>query len=115
MTDLNTLISADSHLFLVEALGINDRGEISGYAINTETGEAPAFSAIPCDENHPGIEGGDYSLVEGNTAATGISPARESLKSQNAPTFRGLGNPMLRRFGRGLGPWYRGAGAQPNQ
>jgi hypothetical protein len=26
--------------------------------------------------------------------------------------FRGPANPMLRRFGRGLGPWYGGLGAQ---
>ena len=32
MTDLNTLVAGDSPLFLIEALGINDRGQISGPA-----------------------------------------------------------------------------------
>ena len=31
MTDLNTLISAGSPLYLLEAFGINDRGQISGF------------------------------------------------------------------------------------
>ena len=32
MTDLNTLISADSNLYIISASNINDRGQISGMA-----------------------------------------------------------------------------------
>jgi probable HAF family extracellular repeat protein len=47
MTDLNTLIPADSPWFLLEALGINDRGEIAGYAFNISTGEVHGFILTP--------------------------------------------------------------------
>jgi len=47
MTDLNTLIPADTELFLLEADGINARGEIVGLAFNMTTGEAHAFLATP--------------------------------------------------------------------
>lgn len=109
MTDLNTLIPAESQLFLVEALGINDRGEISGYAINTETGAATAFLATPCDEHHPGLEGCDYSMVEAS-AATAASAAAQATRTANpfhqgSPAFGGLANPTVGRFGPRLGSW----------
>jgi probable HAF family extracellular repeat protein len=47
MTDLNTLISPDSPLYLLEADGINDRGQIEGYALNIIAGEVHAFLATP--------------------------------------------------------------------
>ena len=47
MTDLNTLIPADSPLFLIEALGINDRGQIAGYALVIATGEIHGFLVTP--------------------------------------------------------------------
>jgi len=47
MTDLNTLIPADSPWFLIEALGINDRGQIAGPAVNTLTGEYHGFLLTP--------------------------------------------------------------------
>lgn len=47
MTDLNTLIPADSPWFLIEALGINDRGQIAGPAVNTLTGEYHGYLLTP--------------------------------------------------------------------
>jgi len=48
MTDLNTLIPADSPLYLIEATGtINDEGQIAGVALVTSTGEVHAFLATP--------------------------------------------------------------------
>ncbi len=47
MTDLNTLVSTGSSLFLVYGADINDRGEIVGAAFDQNTGDAPAFLAIP--------------------------------------------------------------------
>ncbi len=47
MTDLNTLIPANSPLYLVFPESINDAGEIVGMAIQTSTGDAHAFLATP--------------------------------------------------------------------
>jgi hypothetical protein len=47
MTDLNTLIPANSPLYLVFPFVINDGGEIAGMAIETSTGDAHAFLATP--------------------------------------------------------------------
>jgi len=53
MTDLNTLAPAGSPLYLVAGFDINDRGEIVGQAYDQNTGDTPAFLAIPkCDEDN---------------------------------------------------------------
>jgi probable HAF family extracellular repeat protein len=46
MTDLNTLVPADSPLYLLFASGINDKGEIVGFGA-TQAGDIHAFLAIP--------------------------------------------------------------------
>jgi hypothetical protein len=33
-----------------------------------------AYVFIPCDEHHPGVEGGDYSMVEASTSVPQTSP-----------------------------------------
>jgi probable HAF family extracellular repeat protein len=52
MTDLNILAPADSSLHMLEAPGINSRGEIVGWAIQNATGYLHAFLATPCDEEN---------------------------------------------------------------
>jgi probable HAF family extracellular repeat protein len=47
MTDLNSLIPADSKLYLAFAFGINDDGDIVGQAIEKSSGEVHAFLATP--------------------------------------------------------------------
>jgi probable HAF family extracellular repeat protein len=47
MLDLNALIQPDSSLYLTNAQGINDRGEIAGTALDTATGAVVAFLAVP--------------------------------------------------------------------
>jgi probable HAF family extracellular repeat protein len=47
MTDLNTLVPADSPLYLLTASGINDSGEIAGFGV-TDAGELHGFLATPC-------------------------------------------------------------------
>jgi hypothetical protein len=49
--DLNNLIPADSSLFLLEALGINDLGQIVGYGVQTTTGEVHGFVATPVQDS----------------------------------------------------------------
>jgi probable HAF family extracellular repeat protein len=54
MTDLNTLIPADSPMYLQFALSINDAGEIVGYgavASGPNAGEIHGFLAIPRDSD----------------------------------------------------------------
>jgi len=55
MTDLNTLTPANSPLYALEAIGINARGEITGYALQLRTGQIHTFLAVPktCDAAEP--------------------------------------------------------------
>lgn len=55
--DLNTVIPADSPWFLIEALGINDRGQIAGYAFNSGTREVHGFLATPCEGDNANTGG----------------------------------------------------------
>jgi probable HAF family extracellular repeat protein len=73
MTNLNTLIPADSPLFLLEALGINDRGQIVGYG-QLSNGEVHAFLLTPCDENHGDSEGCEEGGDENATLHTSPAP-----------------------------------------
>jgi probable HAF family extracellular repeat protein len=63
MTDLNTLVPADSPLYLLTALGINDEGEIAGFGV-TGTGDIHAFLATPRGREDHAREEGQASLPE---------------------------------------------------
>ena len=66
--DLNSLIPPNSPLQLTVASFISDLGEIvgGGDPIGCSNNDScnHVYVLIPCDENHPDIEGCDYSLVE---------------------------------------------------
>jgi probable HAF family extracellular repeat protein len=52
MTDLNTLIPAESNLFIISSSNVNDRGQISGMATvqtGPHTGEIHAYLLTPAD------------------------------------------------------------------
>jgi probable HAF family extracellular repeat protein len=51
MIDLNTLIPADSPLFLFQACSINSHGELTGLALEISTGQLHAFFAVPLDSD----------------------------------------------------------------
>src|SRR6266436_2526605 len=71
MTDLNTL--TDSPLQLTFAANINAEGQITGVALDTNTGETPAFVAIPFDERHASYEGCADSTAGPAAAAQAVS------------------------------------------
>jgi probable HAF family extracellular repeat protein len=70
IVDLNSLIPSNSGFYLWAAEFISDRGEIASVSI-APNGDTHAVLLIPCDENHRGIEGCDYSMVD----ATAKPPA----------------------------------------
>jgi hypothetical protein len=87
---LNTLIPPNSGIQLVEAAQINDRGEIAATGSDAN-GNGSAFLLIPCDQNHPGVEGCDYSLVDASTAAQSTTP-RFTPNATQRPIHPQLGN-----------------------
>jgi hypothetical protein len=82
VVDLNTLIPPGSGLQLYEADQVNDLGEISVQG-NDANGNNHVVVLIPCDENHPDVEGCDYGFVEAGSAIKNpwASNACESKKS----------------------------------
>ena len=86
VVDLNTLIPPNSGLQLTVAAYVNDAGEIA--ALGTlPNGDIHAFVLRPCDENHPDVEGCDYSLVDAATADA-QSTARSYVPSTTQGTPR---------------------------
>jgi probable HAF family extracellular repeat protein len=105
--DLNALIPPSSPLSLQFAETINDRGEIAGTGVDAG-GNEHAFLAIPCDENHPDIEGCDYDAVD-SAAASEARPVQTIQTPAATPSswspaemmarFRSLRAGRIRRFG----------------
>jgi probable HAF family extracellular repeat protein len=75
MVDLNTLVPPGASLYVIDALDINDRGEIGGNGVDAD-GNEHALLLIPCDDNHPDVEGCDYSLVD--ATAVSVRPPHHS-------------------------------------
>ncbi len=80
MIDLNTLIRPDSTLRVIDAVFINDRGEISGLGA-LPNGNIHVVLLIPCNGDHPGVEGCDYDPVD-------VDALAESAPAVNAQVPR---------------------------
>ncbi len=80
LVNLNELIPDHSGFHVRVAENINDRGEIVANALDA-AGNDHAVLLIPCDANHPNIEGCNYSPVN----ATADSEAAESARNSKSP------------------------------
>lgn len=105
--NLNTLVLPGSGVTVVFAIDINDRGEIAAHAL-TATGDPRAVLLIPCDENHPGVEGCDYDRIEAVTEdqvrPAQVTPALSASPVKLSPAemttrFHSLMADRNRRFG----------------
>lgn len=108
IVDLNTLVPPGSGATITGAHDINDRGEIAanGFLSN---GDQRVFLLIPCDEDHPDIEGCDYDTVEAATEAPvrsaqvahepAAASAAELPPAEMTARFRFMMSNRNRRFG----------------
>jgi len=94
MVELQSLVVPGSGIMLScadcaeAAYNINDSGEIAGQGVLSD-GSLRVILLIPCDENHPGIEGCDYSLVDATAVqsnAASVGPRSASATQANMTT-----------------------------
>jgi probable HAF family extracellular repeat protein len=111
MIDLNIFLPPNSDLQqLTDAYNINDRGEIDGLGIppgcGDEFGCGHVFVLIPCDENHPGVAGCDYSMLDAAAATRERPPSATREQTTTAPRTRARYGPLnnTRMPRRPLGP-----------
>lgn len=117
MTDLNTLVPADSPLQMVDSSAINSRGEIVGVAVKKSTGELRAFLATPCDredsEENTCEDSAESATAAKRTALVIQSPATvapEKISESPQVVLPEKVRKLLqqrRGFGRLLGPAIR--------
>jgi hypothetical protein len=102
MVDLNTLVTPGSGLTLTKANFISDHGEIAANGV-LASGDTRAVLLIPCDENHPGVEGCDYSLVGANVVPS-VQPAVHEKSASMPPAAPWQRNNRFHFPGRVIGP-----------
>jgi probable HAF family extracellular repeat protein len=109
MVDLNQLIPPNSPFFLYWAPFIDDRGEIAAFG-SLPDGNSHTVLLVPCDENHPGIDDCDYSMLEESPTATGNAmPTTTTVKPELSPDAI---RQLMQAAGRRAKPWYRGFSMQ---
>ena len=84
IVDLNALVPSDTTVHVAGAASINDRGEIVADGLPAD-GSSHVVVLIPCDENHPGVEGCDYSMVEASPAVS-VQSAVRGITGHTLPT-----------------------------
>jgi probable HAF family extracellular repeat protein len=100
IVDLNSLIPPNSPLYLIYAYTINERGEIAVNGLDANGVEQAAL-LIPCDENHLGLEGCDYSLVNAMVTAE-AAPAPVAAPMPSVPPTRRRPSQLRGTLPRGL-------------
>lgn len=91
MMDLNALIQPDSSLYLTNAQGINDSGEIAGTALDTNTGATVAFLAVAA---HGGESEADSARATGEGDSRKVvlpESVRRQLTGFSRLAFGGIG------------------------
>jgi probable HAF family extracellular repeat protein len=83
--DLNTLISPGSGLTLIEAVDINDLGEIMGLGL-LSNGEERAYLLVPCDPHEPG--NCQNQLLDTGQSTNYSSPSHQRIESGCHPLDR---------------------------
>jgi probable HAF family extracellular repeat protein len=86
--DLNKLVSPGTTMSVTVAYVINDRGDIACLGLDPGNTEEHACLLIPCDENHPGIEGCDYSPVDASAATQSPAPRYAPSGTQRPSHWR---------------------------
>ena len=81
MTDLNALTPPGS-LYLIVAQHIDNQGEITGTGFDPNTGDTPAFVAIPCQEAHAETCCGDATQSAGGSGVQRKVILPEAIRSQ---------------------------------
>jgi probable HAF family extracellular repeat protein len=98
LVDLQTLVLPGSGVTLTNAIFINDQGEIAARGV-LSNGDGRAVVLTPCDENHPGVEGCDYSMVDAATAAKTAAAAQNAARPHVPSTTQSLSrSPWSNRY-----------------
>jgi probable HAF family extracellular repeat protein len=107
MIDLNTFVPPGSGLQLVEAVAINDRGEIAGDLVppscrgihqgqDSQCGHA--FVLVPCDENHADEQGCAFDSGDQSGEVEAPSEPAPQISSAAASTVKLSPNEMVARY-----------------
>ena len=70
MMDMNNLIAADSTLYLLHGFGINDRGQVAGFAFDMNSHEVHAFVATPVPNRDSAIASFDMRSLKPKPVVT---------------------------------------------
>jgi probable HAF family extracellular repeat protein len=92
MTDLNSLIPANSTLYLMFAYGITDAGDIVGQAMDKSTGDLHGFLASPVSLQGNGAKSAlkDVVAAPSSVALDAIREAQQKLNGRFASRTLGL-------------------------
>jgi hypothetical protein len=83
-------------------MGINDGGQIVGFGLLAD-GEQQGSLLIPSDDDHPNVEGCDYSMVDAGEIANSVAAAQaaQSIPQATNSLLRMMNasrNPFMRRW-----------------
>jgi probable HAF family extracellular repeat protein len=89
IADLNALVvPSDASVQLFAAPALNERGEIVAQGA-LPNGDQHVYLLIPCDDDHPGVEGCDYTLVDANAHRPTSPAVRETSRPTPPMVWRG--------------------------